>query len=95
MKKYGKVDENQSRIVSDLRSAGCTVISLASTGGGCPDVCVGRAGTNFLLEIKDGKKPPSARKLTPAQVTWHNEWRGQVAVVCNSNEALQAVGLVD
>ena len=94
MKKYGKKDDNQDRIVSALRQTHCSVTTLASVGGGCPDLLVGRNGQNFLLEIKDGDKPPSKRKLTPDQVTWHSEWRGQVAVVKNEGEALKVVGAI-
>ena len=92
-KKYGKSDQNQNGIVSDLRKAGCSVQHLVSVGQGCPDLLVGRAGHNYLLEIKDGRKPPSQRKLTPDQVTWHKQWRGSVSVVKNREEALKAVGL--
>jgi hypothetical protein len=47
---------------------------------------------NFLLEVKDGAKPPSARKLTPDQVSWHDTWRGQVAVASSVKEALKIIG---
>ena len=46
-----------------------------------------------MIEVKDGDKPPSARKLTPDQVTWHEAWRGQVCVVKSVEEALEAIGL--
>jgi hypothetical protein len=74
-------------------------VALAhAVGRGFPDLVVGYRGRGkpetFLLEVKDGDKPPSARKLTPAQVVWHGEWRGHVAVVCNLAEALAAVGIV-
>jgi hypothetical protein len=46
----------------------------------------------WLLEVKDGAKPPSARKLTPEQEEWHRHW--PVAVVTSVDEALRAVGLI-
>lgn len=46
---------------------------------------------NTFLEIKDSAKPKSARKLTEDQVKWHAEWRGQVAVVENIEQALAAI----
>jgi hypothetical protein len=87
-----KVDANQPEIVAALREAGCTVQLLHMVGKGCPDLLVGWQGLNVLIECKDGNKPPSARKLTPDQEKWHDQWRGQVTVVCSVNEALKAVG---
>ena len=89
-----KADANQSEIVKALRQMGCTVQHLHMVGAGCPDIMVGWRGETFLLEIKDGNKPPSARKKTDAQVIWHDAWRGKpVAVVCNIREALEAIGV--
>lgn len=93
MRRAAKVDENQSAIVEALRLVGCTVQPLHAVGKGCPDLLAGRNGINVLLEIKDGSKPPSARKLTRDQVLWHDAWRGQVAVVTSVKEALEAVGV--
>ena len=94
MRRNAKVDHNQKRVVQALRSSGCSVESLAAVGKGVPDLLVGFRGQNFLVEVKDGAKPPSKRKLTPDQVTWHSEWRGQKAVVCNETEALTVVGAI-
>ncbi|HVQ52894.1 MAG TPA: hypothetical protein VMS92_22895 [Mycobacterium sp.] len=86
-------DANQADIVAALRAVGCSVQILAAVGKGCPDLLVSRSGVNYLLEVKDGSKPPSERKLTPDQVEWHRGRRGQVCVVTSVNEALRAVGL--
>ena len=45
-------------------------------------------GVNYLVEVKDGSLPPSARKLTGPQVDFHNDWRGQICVVKNLDEAV-------
>lgn len=87
-----KVDANQSEIVAALRSVGATVQPLHTVGKGCPDIVAGFRGSNYFLEIKDGKKPPSARALTSDQVEWHGGWKGQVVVVKTVDEALQAIG---
>ncbi len=86
-----RVDANQPEIVRALSGIGCSVKSLAPVGSGCPDLLVGYRGRNVLLEVKDGSKPPSARKLTPDEVLWHRAWRGQVCVVNDVQEALAAV----
>lgn len=89
-----KVDANQKEIVAALRKAGVSVQHLHAVGKGCPDLLAGVPdGSNVLLEVKDGKKPPSARKLTPDQVEWHSAWRGRVVVVTSVDEALQACGV--
>lgn len=93
MRRAAKVDANQAEIVEALRIVGCTVQPLHAVGKGCPDLLAGRGGVNYLIEVKDGRKPPSARTLTPDQVEWHDLWRGQVAVVSSVKEALEAVGV--
>ncbi len=93
MRRAAKVDRNQPEIVAALRAAGATVQPLHSVGQGCPDILVGFRGVNHLLEIKDGCKPPSARKLTPDQVEWHGGWKGAVHVVKSAEEALGVIGV--
>ena len=92
MRTVAKVDANQAEIVDALRKAGCTVQLLHKVGGGCPDILVGR-GDNYLIEIKDGAKSPSQRKLKGIQEKWHGQWRGQVAVAKNVQEAFDIVGI--
>ena len=88
MRRAAKVDANQTEIVNALRQVGASVQSLASTGKGCPDLLVGFRGVNWLLEIKDGRKVRSARKLTKDQVVWHQTWRGKVYIVESVDQAL-------
>lgn len=87
-----KIDANQEEIVVALRKVGATVQSLAAIGRGCPDILVGYQDMTYLIECKDGKKPPSARKLTPDQEVWHREWKGGILRVANSvEEALNII----
>jgi hypothetical protein len=89
-----RVDDNQALIVQALRQVGARVQPLHTVGHGCPDLLVGFRGVNILLEVKDGQKPASARVLTSDERAWHDQWRGQVAVVSSIDEALAAVGAV-
>lgn len=93
MRRAARVDANHTEIVAALRAAGCSVSSIASVGGGLPDLVVGRAGMNYLLEVKDGAKSPSARRLTGDELVWHENWRGSVETVYSVQDALEAVGL--
>lgn len=96
MRRAAKTDANQTEIVKALRDAGCNVLSLAGVGDGCPDLLVSKPvypWTLYLLEIKDGAKPPSARKLTPDQKKFHAKWTGPIYVVTSVDEALSVVGI--
>jgi Holliday junction resolvase len=91
---YGKTDATQGDIVDALRKAGATVVSLHAVGAGVPDLLVGIRGQTFVLEVKCAKnKRGDAKPLTPAQIVWHQQWRGQLAIVTTPEEALRAVGI--
>lgn len=81
MRRAARVDANHAEIVNALRRIGAAVQDLSGVGQGCPDLLICYRGHNLLIEIKDGSKPPSARKLTPDQVRWHAKWPVPVAVV--------------
>ena len=91
MAKQRRVDANQADIVKGLRAIGCSVAVTSSAGDGFPDLVVGYYGKNFLLEVKDGDKPPSKRKLTPEQEQFHINWRGQIAIVESIDAAIALV----
>jgi len=93
MRKAARIDENQPEIVAALHKAGAQVQTLAAVGKGCPDLLVSLGGVNYLLEVKNPEKPKADRRLTPAQVVWHNKWRSPVAIVHSIEAALKAVGL--
>ena len=90
-----RIDANHKEIVDALRAAGATVQSIAPIGNGCPDLLCGFKNSTYLLELKDGQKPPSARELTPDQIEWHINWRGgPCQVVTSVEEALCAIGAI-
>lgn len=84
-----RVDANQPEIVKAYRDLGFSVYSCAPMGKGFPDLVVGIHGITDLVEVKDGDKPPSGRKLTPDQVTFFNDWKGSVRVVNNIDDVAQ------
>lgn len=95
MRKAARVDANHTQVVMALQTAGATVQSLAAVGQGVPDLLVGFQGKTILMEIKDGQKPPSARRLTEQQLKWHGAWRGgPVAIVDGVDAALRALGVL-
>lgn len=95
MRRAARVDSNQDQVVEALRAAGATVQSLAAVGQGVPDLLVGFQGQTLLMEVKDGRKPPSQRQLTEDQLKWHGAWRGgPVAIVDGPDAALRMLGVL-
>ena len=90
-----RVDANQPEIVAALRAIGCSVSDTSGAGEGFTDIVVGYRGINYLIEIKDGSKPPSKRILTKPQQDFHRDWRGQVAIAKNPEEAIKIVTTED
>lgn len=85
-----KVDDNQSELVKQIRQIpGVTVAHTHTIGNGFVDVIAGYNGVNYLLEIKDPKKPPSSRKLTKDEERFHKAWTGQIAVVETLDDVLK------
>ena len=90
MRHAARVDANHALIVAGLRACGARVLSLAAVGKGCPDILVSHPTRGLqLMEIKNGKKPPSARALTTDQVDFHQHW--PVTVVTNVEQAVAAL----
>jgi Holliday junction resolvase len=88
MRRKPRVDSNHHAIVFALRQSGCSVLSLAAIGNGCPDLLAGKLGVNLLIECKDGCRSPSRRVLTDEQLEFLDGWRGTAVVVESPEEAL-------
>lgn len=91
MRRAASTDENQPEIVETFRRLGASVQPLHGVGQGCPDLLVGILGFNWLVEVKDGMKPPSKRTLTPDQKDWHANWKGQKIVIESVDQAIAFV----
>lgn len=93
MRRAAKVDTNQPAIVQALREVGATVEPTHMLGRGFPDIVVGFRGVNYLIEIKDGEKSPSKRRLTSDEKEWHLAWNGTVDIVESVEDAYEVLGL--
>ena len=89
--KVARIDANQPAIVQAFRKLGASVLHLHSVGGGCPGIAVSLRGKTAMVEIKDGSKPPSARKLTPMEEKFFATWQGDKAVIASVDEAIAFV----
>lgn len=86
-----RVDANQAEIVHTFRTLGCMVDLLHQAGGGCFDLCVAVDWLTIRVEVKNYKKCPSARQLTPMQRKWHFSATALRCVITTKAEAVNLV----
>ena len=91
MRRAARIDSNQNEIVDALRRCGASVL-ITSQLKNCFDILVGYKGVNYIIEIKDGSKPPSQRKLTTGEKRFRDEWKGGKYYVVESVE--EAINLI-
>jgi Holliday junction resolvase len=75
MRRAAKRDDNEGEIVAALRKAGA-VVRIITQGDGLPDLLVGYQGRTILMEVKDGAKVPSQRRLTVDEQKFFDAWTG-------------------
>ena len=95
MRRAARRDDNEQDIIKAMRAEGAYVKQINDEG--LFDLLVSYKGPSgkhhcLLLEIKDGSKPPSARRLTPAEQKFHDEWPGDNLYIVNSVE--EAIALL-
>jgi len=88
-----RTDNNHTEIVAALRAVGAAVQSLAGVGEGCPDLLVAHNRQWYIIEVKNGAKPPAHRKLTAAEQAWHDKFaqHAPVYTVLNVEQALAVI----
>lgn len=91
MRRAARIDDNHPEIRRAYRHLGCTVLDTFQLGKGAPDMIVSMYGINDLVEVKDGSKPPSARKLTPDEIDFHNAWNSKVWVIESVDDVVKHV----
>lgn len=93
MRRACRKDANHNEIKSIFGQLNCSVIDVS----GCPcgfDLVVGYGDTCIMVEVKDGAKPKSARKLTDNEELAHMRWKGPKAIVTNTDEAFAVASLL-
>lgn len=91
-RRAAKIDSNQNEIVNMLRKIpGVSVAVTSQLGNGFVDIVVGYRGFNYLVELKDGNKTASRRKLTDDELKFMSEWKGQYSVCKDFDEVLNII----
>lgn len=93
MRQAARRDANHGEIKAVFEGMDMSVLDVASAPCGF-DLVVGYKTQAILVEVKDGTKPESARKLTDNEARAHLNWRGPKAIVKNNDEAVLVAKLL-
>ena len=94
MRRAARLDGNHREVVDEFRRFGCSVLDMSRLGEGTPDLLIGYGGISLLVEVKDGKRPPSRRTLTGDQVDFWLSWKQNPRVVKNLEEVAKTVNVL-
>lgn len=94
MIRAARKDANHKAIADYLTAHGASVGDLSQVKRLC-DIAVAFKGVTELVEIKDGSKPPSGRKLTEGEQQFHDRWRATVHIVIDLEDAKQLLLLME
>ena len=83
MRRAARADANQPEIVKVFRKLGGTFQHTHSIPGAL-DGILGYCGVDVRIEIKDGSRIPSERKLTTAEQKTVDEWNGRKPEIIES-----------
>ena len=91
MRIASRIDKNQVEIVKAFRKLGYSVAHTHTIGKGFPDLVIAKHGINTLVEVKDGEKVKSQKKLTPDEVEFHDNWQGEIIIIESIDDVLKFV----
>lgn len=86
-RRAARTDDNQTEIVKTFRSLGWYVLIISQLKN-CCDLMVSKGGRTVAVEVKDGKKPPSQRKLSTGEDKFKNQWLGEYALIESIDDVL-------
>jgi hypothetical protein len=87
LRRAARKDENHNEITEYLQSLGWSVHDTSGLGYGFPDALVGKPEFCCVVEIKDGNKSPSERKLTAKEQAFKDNWTGPYVLAVSPEDA--------
>lgn len=73
-------DANHNEIAALYEKLGFSVLDISQLKN-CADLVVCKWDITDVVEVKDGKKPPSKKQLTDGEKKFHDTWKGFVRIV--------------
>lgn len=90
-RRAARADANQPEIVECFRSLGWYVLIISQLKN-CCDIMASKGGQTIAIEIKDGSKPPSARKLSTGEQKFKDEWLGRWELIESVDDVIKLNG---
>ena len=98
MSKYArKKDDNHDEIVDEFKRLGCGVKDVHNLPD-FVDIIICYKSATVMVEIKDGAKPASARKLTSGEKKFSDDWIAKggkwacIETIEQANELVKSIG---
>jgi len=88
LRRAARIDANQPEIVKAFRSLGWSVLIISQLKN-CFDILVSKNGRTVAVEIKDGSKPPSARKLTEGEQEFKDGWQSEYVIIESVDDVIK------
>ena len=76
MRRANRRDANHREVINEFERLGWSVLDIADLKN-CCDIVASIDGMTVCVEIKDGSKPPSQRKLTSGEEAFRDRWKGK------------------
>jgi hypothetical protein len=92
-RRAARVDDNQPAIVAAFRKLGWSVLIISQLKN-CCDIIVAKGGVTIAVEIKDGDKPPSTRKLSKGEQDFKDNWMGRWELIESINDVIELDKLI-
>ena len=89
-RRAARKDANHNEITDLFISMGWSVLDISQLKNAC-DAFVSKGHRTIAIEIKDGKKPPSQRKLSKGESEFKDSWNGEWALIESTEDAIKLI----
>jgi len=87
---HAKKDANHNQVQGMFSAFGFRTLDVSSMKCGF-DFIAWKKGRVFIVEVKDGSKPPSATKLTDKEIEAEKKYSGEYYVIFSSEQAKRLI----
>jgi hypothetical protein len=86
LRRASRKDSNHTEIVNHFKLNGFSVHDVKILKN-CCDIYISKGGMTVAIEIKDGSKCPSQRKLSEGEIKFKEYWQGEYRLIESIHDA--------